>query len=93
MSIETVARVLGLTGDEVTPIERLVLLVLAVGGDEGGACFANPEIIARKTGLPVKTVTQIIQDLTKKGFLQATPLPQEDGGETLNHYALELWPD
>ena len=88
MSTEVVAKILTLTAREVTPTERLVLLFLANEGDEEtGACFANPEIIARRTGLPEETVNRIIQDLTKKGFLQATPLPQEGGGGTLRHYS------
>jgi DNA-binding MarR family transcriptional regulator len=94
MSIEVIAKVLGLTAGEVTPLERLILLVLATASDEKtGASFANPEIIARRTGLPEETVNRIIQNLVQKRFLVATPLPQEDGGGILNHYSLELWPD
>ena len=91
MSIEVVAKVLGLTAEEVTPLERLVLLFLANEGDEEtGACFSCPEILARRTGVPEEIVRGIIMSLAKKGFLVATPLPQEDGsGETLK-FVIEL---
>jgi len=91
MSTEVVAKVLGLTAREVTPTERLVLLFLANEGDEEtGACFANPEILARRTGLPVRTVRGIIKSLTTKGFLTVTRCPEEGSGETLKYvYVIE----
>jgi len=89
MSIQIWNQVMNLTGDNISPPERFVLVILADHSDNEGYSWPSLQRIAQRTGFHERTIQRCLSALEQKGYLRITKRMIGDR-QTSNGYYLDL---
>lgn len=89
MSILMLNQVMNLSRLQVTPNEKLVLLVLADKADENGHCWPGVLYLSTKSCLSPRTVLRLLKGFRNKGWLKRNRR-RKGYRRTSNEYWLEL---
>ncbi|OUC99338.1 helix-turn-helix domain-containing protein [Streptosporangium minutum] len=81
MGIKLVVEVLDHAPRDLTPAERLVLVVLAEDArDETRVCWPGPDKLVQRTGLQWDSIRRVFQRLAKRGLEVRVPIGQGSDG-------------
>ena len=81
MAIELIVEVLRHAPCDLTPAERLVLIVIAEAADRNTRkCWPSRELIAQRTGLGLSGLKKTFQRLAAKGYEVRIPIGKDKGG-------------
>jgi CTP-dependent riboflavin kinase len=73
-----------------TPLQKLVLMVLADWADENGRAWPRISSVAHKATCSSRTVLRCLSELEADGFLSRTRTRRRDGRQGSNRYTLKL---
>lgn len=80
-----------ITDPQVSPLEKTVLLLLAMHADKGGTCFPSQGRMAKDLGVSRKSVTRAIAALCRRGLIASEERHRDvDGGRTSSLYTLNF---
>ncbi len=75
---------------ELGPVPKFVLVVLAEAGNAEGICWPRVSTIAERVGVSTRTVQRAIQYLVRQKLVTVEPQLRPDGSSTSNRYRLSL---
>ena len=75
---------------ELAPVHKFVLVVLADAADDQGICWPRISTVAEKVGVSTRTVQRAVQHLVKHKLITVEPRLRSDGSSSSNRYRLRL---
>ena len=75
---------------ELAPVHKFVLVVLADAADDQGLCWPRVSTVAEKVGVSTRTVQRAVQHLAKRKLITVEPRLRSDGSSSSNLYRLRL---
>ena len=75
---------------ELAPVHKFVLVVLADAADDQGVCWPRVSTVAEKVGVSTRTVQRAVQHLAKHKLITVEPRLRSDGSSSSNLYRLRL---
>lgn len=90
MSVKLALSVYSVNNKNLSSSEKHVLVRLALWGDDDGKkIYPSYERISKETGLSKRTVINVTNSLTKKGFLKKKKRRKDNKNDT-NHYVIDI---
>ena len=75
---------------DLTPVHKLVLVVLGDAADDQGLCWPRISTVAKKVGVSTRTVQRVLHHLVNRKMITVEPRKRGDGSSSSNLYRLKL---